>query len=77
MSETRVIKVAVLVTADVREKDLCRVLDIAFEDWDAVLQFTVEGYGWSGHPDATEADLMGALVDHTAERLREDTDEEV
>jgi hypothetical protein len=35
--------VAVLVTADTRPKDLSRVLDEAFEDWDAVLQFVVEG----------------------------------
>jgi hypothetical protein len=47
MSETRVIKIAVLVTADTRPKDLSRVLDVAFEDMDEVLQFTVEGYGWS------------------------------
>lgn len=41
-ANSRVIKVAVLATADTRPKDLSRVLDVAFEDWDAVLQFTVD-----------------------------------
>ncbi len=37
-----VIKVAVLVTADTRPKDLSNVLDLAFEDQDEILQFTIE-----------------------------------
>jgi hypothetical protein len=43
-SDLRVINVAVHVTAETRPKDLSHVLDEAFEDWDAVVEFTVEGY---------------------------------
>jgi hypothetical protein len=45
---TKVIHVAVLVTADTRLKVLSRVLDDAFEYHPEILQFAVEGYGWSG-----------------------------
>jgi hypothetical protein len=55
--------VAVLVTADTRPKDLSRVLDEAFEDWDAVLQFVVEGYGWPDDADRSDA-LGGACGGH-------------
>jgi hypothetical protein len=48
MTDTRVIKVAVPVTATTQPKDLIRILDLAFEDWDDVVQFAVEDYGWDG-----------------------------
>jgi hypothetical protein len=60
---TRVIKAAILVTADTRPKDISRVLDEAFEDVDEVLQFVVEGYGWEQDGDATDAALMANLID--------------
>jgi len=66
---TRVIKTAVLVTGETRPKDLSNLLDWAFEDCDAVLQFVVEGCGWTDAADATEAALMDMLVTATAERL--------
>jgi hypothetical protein len=69
MSSTRVIKIAVLVTADVRPKDLPGFLDEAFEDVDEVLQFVVEGHGWEKDGDATEAALMATLIDDVADRL--------
>jgi hypothetical protein len=47
-TDTRVLRVAVRVTTDTRPKDLSHVLDAAFEDWDDVVQFTVEGHGWDG-----------------------------
>ena len=47
----RFMKVAVLVAAKTRPKDLSRVLDEAFEGWDEVLEFVVEGYGWDGERD--------------------------
>lgn len=50
-TDTRVLKVAVRVATDTRPKDLSRVLDTAFEDWDDVVQFTVEGYGWDGEQE--------------------------
>ena len=55
MIETEVIKVAVLVTADTRPKDLSRVLDVAFEGEDNVHRVLVEGYGWPKGDDAAEA----------------------
>jgi hypothetical protein len=48
---TRVIKVAVRVTTDIRTKDLSAVLDETFEGWGGVVQFAVEGYGWDGNDD--------------------------
>jgi hypothetical protein len=70
-----VTKVAVLTPADIRPKDLSRLLDVAFEDCDEVLQFVVEGYGCSDCSDVTEADLMAALIDYTAERLTQGEDD--
>jgi hypothetical protein len=68
MSETRVIKVAVLVTAETRPKDISRALDATFEEWPEVLQFVVEGYGWDGSDaGATEEALMAATVEATVE----------
>jgi len=64
--------VAVLVTGDIRPKDLNRLLEDAFEDCDGVLQFVVEGHGWTEAADATEAALMDALVIDTAPRLSEE-----
>ena len=66
MSVTRVIKVAILATADTRPKDISRALDEAFEDRDEVLQFTVEGHGVDGIEEATEETLMDAFVPDTA-----------
>lgn len=63
MSEVYVIKVAVLVTADTRPKDLSRWLDGAFEDVDEVLQFVVEGYGWDEGQEPTEEWLMAGVIE--------------
>ena len=71
MPDTYVIKAAVLVTGDTRPKDLSRLLDIAFEDRDNILQFVVEGYGWPDGADPTETLLWEALVNDTAERLED------
>jgi hypothetical protein len=60
-AETRVIKVAVLISAEVRPKDLSGALDVIFEDWDEVLQFTVEGNGWDGKRDVNDELLEFAL----------------
>jgi hypothetical protein len=60
---TRVIKAAILVTANTRPKDISRCLDEAFEDWDEVLQFVVEGAGWEKDEDATHAALTANLAD--------------
>ena len=62
---TKVIHVAVLVTADTRLKVLSHVLDDAFEYHPEILQFAVEGYGRSGDGDPTEESLRDALVDKT------------
>jgi hypothetical protein len=69
---TKVIRVAVLVTADTRLKVLSRLLDDAFEYYPEILQFAVEGYGWPGDGDPTEESLVNALLDRTADRLLED-----
>jgi hypothetical protein len=70
---THVIKVAVLVTDDIRPKDLSRhILDPAFEDVDEVLQFTVEGYGVDKIEDATEGFLMKATVDDALARMSDE-----
>ena len=66
----KVIRVAVLVTADTRLKVLSRVLDDAFEYHPEVLGFAVEGYGWPGDGDSTEESLWDTLVDRTAEAVR-------
>jgi hypothetical protein len=70
MSETKVIKVAVLVTADTKPKYLSWALDAAFQYDPNILQFVV-GYGWLEDADATEASLWDALASDTAERLTE------
>lgn len=67
---TKVIRVAVLVTADTRLKVLSRVLDDAFEYHPEILQFAVEGYGWPSDGDPTEESLWDALHDKTAEAAR-------
>ena len=67
---TKVIRVAVLVSADTRLKDLSHVLDDAFEYHPDILQFAVEGYGRPGDGDPTEESLWDALVDRTAEAAR-------
>jgi len=67
---TKVIRVAVLVTADTRLKVLSRVLDDAFEYHPGILQFAVEGYSWPGDGDPAEESLWDALVDRTAEAAR-------
>ena len=72
---TKVIRVAVLVTAGTRPKDLSAVLDAAFKYDPEILQFAVEGHGWPGDGDPTEGSLWDALVDDTASRLLEDPDE--
>ena len=69
-TNTKVIRVAVLVTADTRLKVLSRVLDDAFEYHPEILQFAIEGYGWSGEGDPAEESLWDALVDRTAEAAR-------
>ena len=69
---SKVIRVAVLVTADTRLKVLSRVLDDAFEYHPEILQFAVEGYGWPGEGAPTEESLWNALLDRTADRLPED-----
>jgi hypothetical protein len=50
-TSVRFIKVAVLVTAKTRPKDLSQVLDEAFQSCDEVLEFVVEGHGWDGQRD--------------------------
>ena len=55
---TKVIRVAVLVTADTRLKVLGRVLDDAFEYHPEILQFAVEGYGWPGDGDPAQESLV-------------------
>ena len=69
---SKVIRVAVLVTADTRLKVLSRVLDDAFEYHPGILQFAIEGHGWPGDGDPTEESLVNALLDRTADRLPED-----
>jgi hypothetical protein len=69
VSETKVLNVAVLVRADTRPKDLSRLLDVAFEGCDAVLQFVVEGHGWAVDTDGTEAALMRSLVENAVSDL--------
>jgi hypothetical protein len=54
ITDTRVLRVVVLVATETRPKDLSRVLDAAFEDWDDVVQFAVEGYGWDGEQEPFE-----------------------
>jgi len=49
--KTKVIRVAVLVTADTRLKVLSRALDDAFEDHPEILQFTIEDHGSSADGD--------------------------
>jgi hypothetical protein len=53
-TDTRVLRVEIEVTTETRPKDLSRVLDAAFEDWDDVVQFAVEGYGWDGEQEPFE-----------------------
>ena len=60
---TRAIKAAVLVADNVGPRDLSRVLDVAFEDVDDVLQFVVEGHGWTDDADATKTSLMDAFME--------------
>jgi hypothetical protein len=60
---TRVIKAAILVTADTRPNDISRLLDQAVEDVGNVLQFVVEEYGWDTDEDATDSALMANLID--------------
>ena len=67
---TKVIHVAVLVSADTRLKDLSHVLDDAFEYQPDILQFAIEGYGRPGDGDPTEESLWDALVDRTADTAR-------
>ena len=67
---TKVIHVAVLVSADTRLKDLSHVLDDAFEYHPDILQFAIEGYGRPGDDDPTEESLWDALVDRTADAAR-------
>ena len=64
-SHTKVIRVAVLVSADTRLKDLSHVLDDAFEYHPDILQFAIEGYGRPGDGDPAEESLWEALVDRT------------
>jgi hypothetical protein len=56
--QPRLIKVAVLVPADTKPKDLGRVLDLAFEDRDEVLEFSVEGHGTYDVNDPTTYELL-------------------
>jgi hypothetical protein len=51
MNAPRVLKVAVLVAADVGSRDLGKGLSEAFSNGDEVLQFAVEGWGWDGEQD--------------------------
>ena len=67
---TKVIRVAVLVSADTRLKDLSHALDDAFEYHPDILQFAIEGYGRPGDGDPTEDSLWDALVDRTADAAR-------
>ena len=69
---TKVIRVAVLVTADTRLKVLSRVLDDAFEYHPEILQFAVEDHGRPGAGDPTEESLVNALLDRRADTLLED-----
>ncbi len=64
-ANTKVIRVAVLVTADTRLKVISHVLDDAFEYHPEILQFAIEGYGWPGDGDPTEESLVNALLDRT------------
>jgi hypothetical protein len=68
MSEVRMLKVAVLVTADTRPKELSELLEFAFYGVDEVLQFAVEGHGWDENEDPTEESLLAALVDGEVDR---------
>ena len=77
---TKIIRVAVLVTAHTRPKDLSRLLDLAFQEDPSgdvddpragILQFVVEGHGWPTDGDPTERSLWDALLDDTADRLTE------
>ena len=70
---TKVIRVAVLVTADTRLKVLSRALDDAFEYHPEILQFAVEGHGRPGDGDPTEESLWDALVDRTRAARRSGT----
>ena len=69
-SHTKVIRVAVLVSADTRLKDISHILDDAFEYHPDILQFAIEGYGRPGDGDPTEDSLWDALVDRTADAAR-------
>ena len=73
---TKVIRVAVLVTAGTWPKDLSAVYDAAFKYNQGILQVAVEGHGWPGDGDPTEGSLWDALVDDTASRLLEDPDDQ-
>jgi hypothetical protein len=68
MSEVRVLRVAVLVTADTRPKELSEWLDSAFYGVEEVLQFAVEGHGWDENEDPTEESLLASLVDGEFDR---------
>jgi hypothetical protein len=75
MSDAYVIKVAVLATADMRPKELSRLLDRTFEDQNEILQLVVQGHGWGDDADSTEASIWAALVDDTAEKLADEEGE--
>jgi hypothetical protein len=70
-SDPKVVRVAMLVTGGTRPKELSTRLDLAFEDDADVLQFVVEGYGWPEGHEPSESSLIDALVNDTAERLKD------
>ena len=70
------IRVAVLVTAGTRPKDLSAVLDAAIKYDPEILQFAVEGHGWPGDGDPPRKGRSGMRSSTTpASRLLEDPDE--
>ena len=74
---TKVIRVAVLVTADTRLKVLSRVLDDAFEYHPEILQFAVEGYGWPGDgiPRRSRFGTRSSTERRGCSRIRDDPDD--
>jgi hypothetical protein len=68
---TRMLKVAILVTDEIRRpKNLSNLLDVLFEEVDEVLQFVVEGEGWEPDTEPTEESLMAATVEGVIERMQ-------
>ena len=75
---TKVIYVAVLVSADTRLKDLSHVLDDAFEYHPDILQFAIEGYGRPGDGDPAEGVALGRARRQNGRgcsRIRDESDD--